>query len=218
MLASAKSVFLDQVMGKDTAEIETCFASGAWKATYVLAGSALEQILVAHFLRRTGSVQASASIKLGDLIAAAYEASEGFGRERAERAAKLLAVLVEVALRWYWPTRSDRLRSVPSLYAEATSRTAMYSVPPMRYDFNVIMGNALTKAVKGVAAAEFNSDKGGRLELTFTSVSQSFMQATLRTSGLPLTDMKPCLVVKPFWFGIFSAGRAAWDSAFSPAR
>ena len=30
-------------------------------------------------------------ITLGDLIAAAYEASEGFGRERAERAAKLLA-------------------------------------------------------------------------------------------------------------------------------
>jgi hypothetical protein len=28
---------------------------------------------------------------LGDLIAAAYEASEGFGRERAERAARLLA-------------------------------------------------------------------------------------------------------------------------------
>jgi hypothetical protein len=28
---------------------------------------------------------------LGDLIAAAYEASEGFGRQRAERAAMLLA-------------------------------------------------------------------------------------------------------------------------------
>ncbi len=30
------------------------------------------------------------AITLGDLIAAAYEASEGFGRERAERAARLL--------------------------------------------------------------------------------------------------------------------------------
>ena len=28
---------------------------------------------------------------LGDLVAAAYEASEGFGRQRAERAARLLA-------------------------------------------------------------------------------------------------------------------------------
>ncbi len=30
-------------------------------------------------------------VMLGDLIAAAYEASEGFGRQRAERAAMLLA-------------------------------------------------------------------------------------------------------------------------------
>ncbi|MGZ4832072.1 MAG: hypothetical protein ACXVZQ_04045 [Terriglobales bacterium] len=67
------NVLVDEVNRKDAAEIETCFASGAWKAAYVLAGSALERNLVAHFLTRTGLVQARASMTLPDLIDACRE-------------------------------------------------------------------------------------------------------------------------------------------------
>jgi hypothetical protein len=70
MLASIRNVLVDEVVRNEAAEIETCFASGAWKAAYVLAGSALEQILVAHFRRPTGSVPAAAWVNRGDLMAA----------------------------------------------------------------------------------------------------------------------------------------------------
>lgn len=73
MPASMTNVSVDEVDRKVAAEIETCFASGAWKAAYVLAGSALEGILVAHFLTRTGLVQARASMTLRDLIDACKE-------------------------------------------------------------------------------------------------------------------------------------------------
>lgn len=73
MQASMNNVLVDEGNRKDAAEIETCFASGAWKAAYVLAGSALERTLVAHFLTRTGLVQARASMTLQDLIDACRE-------------------------------------------------------------------------------------------------------------------------------------------------
>jgi hypothetical protein len=65
-----KSVPLDGIVSKEASEIEICFEIGAWKAAYMLAGSALERILVTHFVGQAGSVQARTSMELCDVIAA----------------------------------------------------------------------------------------------------------------------------------------------------